>query len=82
MNKGYGKIRYNLMYNDFVLVGPVEELIGTPLDQAEQRQEIDKLSPRTYIQGVQEKQKDQVKIYSQEYINRFNKFCCKHWVRM
>lgn len=25
MNKGYGKIRYNLMYNDFVLVGPLEE---------------------------------------------------------
>ena len=25
MNKGYGEIRYNLMYNDFVLVGPINE---------------------------------------------------------
>ena len=25
MNNGYGKIRYNLMYNDFVLVGPKED---------------------------------------------------------
>ena len=22
MNEGYGKIRYDLMYNDFVLIGP------------------------------------------------------------
>ncbi len=26
MNKGYGKIRYNLMYNDFVLVGPKNDM--------------------------------------------------------
>ena len=25
MNKGYGEIRYNLMYNDFVLVGPIND---------------------------------------------------------
>ena len=26
MNKGYGEIRYNLMYNDFVLVGPINDI--------------------------------------------------------
>ena len=25
MNNGYGKLRHNLMYNDFVLVGPKED---------------------------------------------------------
>ena len=25
MNRGYGSLRYNLMYNDFVLVGPKED---------------------------------------------------------
>ena len=25
MNKGYGEKRYNLMYNDFVLVGPIND---------------------------------------------------------
>ena len=25
MNKGYGEMRYNLMYNDFVLVGPIND---------------------------------------------------------
>jgi len=25
MNKGYGEIRYNLMYNDFVLLGPIND---------------------------------------------------------
>ena len=25
MNQGYGKVRYDLMYNDFVLIGPKKD---------------------------------------------------------